>query len=100
MILLNLAQAKTLPGGLVVTLCPNGSKSFRDAAPAQFKKMWGKVHPNFLSDKFFKQIAADRPYYLASTPEGWARISSWDQKSQVVDSDLSGVELLFVWAPN
>lgn len=97
---LGFARSKICKGGLVVTLCPNGSQAFREANPERFKSMWGKVHPNFLTEKFFKKIALDCPYYIASTPEGWSRISSWDKRSQVISPDLTGPEILFVWIPN
>ena len=38
MILLNLAQAKTRSGGPVVTLCPNGRKSFRASTPCNLER--------------------------------------------------------------
>ncbi len=98
--LLQTAQRLVRPGGFVISLCPNGSPAFRDASPDGFHRAWGKVHPNLLNAKYFQQAAGDKPYFIASTPDGWQRIHDWDRHSKVIDRDLSGPEILMVWRPN
>ncbi len=98
--MLALAKSLTAESGYVVTLCPNGSPEFRAANPAGFHGLWGKVHPNFLNAKFFRNVAGSNPYFITSTVAGWGRLASWDKKSQVADQDLASDEILFVWRPH
>jgi 2-polyprenyl-3-methyl-5-hydroxy-6-metoxy-1,4-benzoquinol methylase len=81
------------PGGLVVALTPNGSKSFRTSHRPDFQQLWGQVHPVLLTDAFVKKMAGEHPCLITSvdTP---ALLSIWDQTASEV-RDCSGAGLLF-----
>ena len=84
------------PGGLFVSVFPNGSSAFRSDDPERFKKLWGKVHPVMLNDVFLKQIFADCPLYLGSLENGnIEEVKAWDQASNG-SGTLTGPELLVI----
>ncbi len=44
--------------GVVLLACPNGSDSARFSSPG-WSKLWGEVHPNFISDQYLCRLFAD-----------------------------------------
>ncbi len=56
------------PGGLFVAIVPNGTLDYRMADPGSWRQLWGKVHPNFLDDRFFEAAAGDLVRLHASFP--------------------------------
>lgn len=94
-------EAKRLltPDGIFMAECPNGSSSFRKLNPKGFHQGWGLVHPNYLTDKFYKHLFRHNPYFLTSSPFDLDAIRLWDGKSQVTYS-ISGGQLLIIAKPN
>lgn len=84
----------TKPGGFVVGLTPNGSKSRREIDFKGFHRHWNQVHPVLLSDTFFRTNFSEHAVYLASTRIVDA-IKMWDKRSFCCN-DVSGKELVFV----
>lgn len=82
-------------GGLFVAFTPNGSEEFRRYCPADFHRLWNRVHPNFLTDEFYKQVFQNCPLFLGSSPYNLTRLSEWDQRGRVT-LPLGGIELLCV----
>jgi 2-polyprenyl-3-methyl-5-hydroxy-6-metoxy-1,4-benzoquinol methylase len=85
-------------GGYFIAVCPNGSIDFKTNNEFAFKRYWGQVHPNLLSEKFYKEIFKSNPYILLSSPlsnEKIKQISEWNQKDQL-DLDTSGPEILVI----
>jgi len=98
--MLEYASQHITQNGFIFTLCPNGSDAFRKRMPKGFSLGWGKVHPNYLTETYFRQYFRDCPYFIASSPDGWSQLALWDQKSQLVSDDVSGNELLIVSCPH
>lgn len=73
------------PGGLVAAHTPNGSKDFQLNNYAAFHRLWGRVHPVLLNDRFVENVAGSRPYICTSDdrPE---TLATWDRVSQVKQS--------------
>ncbi|QPN59116.1 methyltransferase domain-containing protein [Synechococcus sp. CBW1002] len=46
------------PDGIIILACPNGSNSAR-YKNLSWSKLWGEVHPNFISDHFLINLFAD-----------------------------------------
>jgi 2-polyprenyl-3-methyl-5-hydroxy-6-metoxy-1,4-benzoquinol methylase len=78
-----------------IALSPNGSFERMESDPEDYHSNWGLVHPNYLSDKFYRKIFADYPYYLSSTPHDMDTIANWDKKEQYV-GQMKGSELLII----
>lgn len=97
--MLELAADLTHPEGFVVTLCPNGSREYRQKDPAGFHLAWGQVHPNYLNANFFKKYFTEKPLFITTTPFDWESLKNWNQQSQFI-GDLSGSELLTIARPH
>ena len=85
--------------GMVYILCPNGSIDFRKKHPALFSKLWGYVHPNFISADFVIKNFKKNPFFISSYPYDIDAITSWDTSSQQVNH-LNGTELMIILFPN
>jgi SAM-dependent methyltransferase len=46
------------PDGIIILTCPNGSDSAR-LKNLSWSKLWGEVHPNYISDRFLLNLFAD-----------------------------------------
>lgn len=93
---LNFAIQHLRPGGMLVTICPNGSEIFRNWNPRNYKKLWGLYHPQFLDEKFYRNFFEDSSLFLTSNLDDLSFIRKWDKKSLSI-GDLSGPELLSIW---
>jgi cyclopropane fatty-acyl-phospholipid synthase-like methyltransferase len=93
--LINLAKKMVKPGGYIITLCPNGSDHYQIKEPTSFHLAWGKVHPNYLSDSFFKKAFKDNPKYIGTTPIQFEHIEKWDKQSILIDN-LDNIEMLTI----
>jgi 2-polyprenyl-3-methyl-5-hydroxy-6-metoxy-1,4-benzoquinol methylase len=56
------------PGGWFVAYTPNGSDDFRRTNPAAWHKLWGFVHPQLLTPKYFASQFGDAAVLTGSTP--------------------------------
>ena len=52
-------------GGMILLTCPNGSDSAR-LKNSSWSKLWGEVHPNFISDQFLCNLFSDYSGIVAS----------------------------------
>ncbi len=86
------------PGGLFVAFVPNGCSEYRSKNPTHWRKLWGKVHPQFLDQVFFlKYFERCSNILLCSSPYNLEYIKSWGlSKKSTVSNDLSGFELLCI----
>ena len=57
-----------MPGGLLVSVCPNGTAAFRAADPAGWRVLWGEVHPNLLDDVYLARTLSGMPYLIGTSP--------------------------------
>jgi 2-polyprenyl-3-methyl-5-hydroxy-6-metoxy-1,4-benzoquinol methylase len=85
---------KLRPGGIIVTITPNGSDAFRRRRSTQWKRLWGLKHPNFLDREFYQHFFAGRKYLLTSTISGLRSVSAWRRGRSPLIGDLSGWELI------
>ncbi len=94
---LRFAFDRIRPGGYFVAETPNGSEAFRRKDPAHFSKLWGRVHPNLMSDDFYLNAFKGLPVFMMSYPFVGlkAALAGWDRKG-VRTLDLSGPHLLVI----
>ena len=57
-ILKNYADMVLKNGGIILLTCPNGSDSGR-VHNTHWSKLWGEVHPNFISDQYLCKLFSD-----------------------------------------
>ncbi len=81
-------------GGYFVCLCPNGSDQYQKLQPESFHAAWGKVHPNFLNEKYFANLFKENDFYLGTTPIRLDEIKAW--KSGQVVTNIDVIELILV----
>lgn len=93
---IELAQKKLTKDGYFIAETPNGSHDFREKFPHNFHVWWGMVHPNYLSDEYYKYVFRKNPYYITSKPFNLERIKSRDKKSQIVDDVIDGGQLVVI----
>jgi len=91
----SIARRLTKPGGLLVSITPNGSPEFRQANPKSFHQLWGLSHPNLLQATFLQNVFCGKPLFLGSDPYPLNAVSNWN-RIESVQSDLRGWELLFI----
>jgi 2-polyprenyl-3-methyl-5-hydroxy-6-metoxy-1,4-benzoquinol methylase len=60
-----LAKQLLKPGGIFICHVPNGSDVHRQHS-ADWHRMWGNVHPNYIDDRFLLKLFAGYPAVLAS----------------------------------
>jgi 2-polyprenyl-3-methyl-5-hydroxy-6-metoxy-1,4-benzoquinol methylase len=89
---LQLAERLVKPGGLMIFFVPNGSESFMRANRARWRRLWGEVHPLFLTDKFFRK-AIRHPMLLAASPVSADAIARFVAEPAHMVEALEGKEL-------
>lgn len=82
------------PGGLLIAHTPNGSEAYRRKHPAHLRKIWGKVHPTLLTDRFVAGIAG-RQDYMVSSDDRPQSLQRWAEQAQLMDP-CEGDGLFFV----
>lgn len=92
------ATAKRLlkPGGLFVSITPNGSLGYRKTAPESWHRFWGKVHPNMLNDAFWAREFAEAPHFIGSLPHSRAALVGWAAAPDQVQDSQQGDQLICV----
>lgn len=100
--LVNLSKSRLKPDGIFMAFCPNGSDEFRARKPSLFKTTWGELHPNYLDVKFASYLFRNHPYMILTGDDIYSaeKIAAWDGRSQYIDTDKSGYELLIIAKPN
>lgn len=69
-------------GGYLIAVFPHGSDEFRNADKWRFHKIWGRVHPVLITDKFLDGKLSKYPrYYGSFTPQLAEDLKAWDRKS-------------------
>ena len=91
--ILKLAQRIVKPGGLLVFFVPNGSTAFMAANRKRWRRLWGEVHPLFLTDKFFVQAFGSTPILIGSSPVSSEIIADYVANPLPVVASLDGKEL-------
>lgn len=81
------------PGGLLIFFVPNGSDAFRKHDLRRWRRLWGEVHPLFLTDKFFLQAFAGQPVFLGASPVDGLAISQFIEDPSTRVASLEGKEL-------
>lgn len=100
--MIELSKEKLKREGVFMAYCPNGSNEFKKRNPALFKVTWGRLHPNYLDVKFASNMFRNNPYLLLTSdwPYNIEKLKQWDGRSQCVDTEKSGYELLIIAKPN
>lgn len=96
--MIDLSKKLLSNSGFFVAICPNGSADHKKINETGFRGSWGKVHPNFLSDRFYAKAFESNPYIILSTPfdtKTMEQLSKWNQKDQTI-LDVSGPEILVI----
>lgn len=93
---LDFAIAHLRPGGILVTICPNGSEKFRDLNPKAYTQLWGLVHPQLPDEEFYLKYFENSKLLVTSSPYDFSLLRNWDKNSLYLEN-LSGCELLCVW---
>ncbi|PPS42780.1 hypothetical protein B1A85_13800 [Chroococcidiopsis sp. TS-821] len=94
---LTFAKNHLHPGGILDTVCPNGSEKFRDLNLKNYSKFWGLVHLQLPDEKFHTKYFGETNLLITSEPYNLSLFRNWD-KSSLCLGDLTGSELLSVWA--
>lgn len=88
-------------GGLLIVITPNGCADFRKARPSRWSELWGRKHPNFLDDMFWRKLLGSIPHAIMSRNEDGSVVAPLEalcpellKASQTFD--LSGEELIVV----
>jgi 2-polyprenyl-3-methyl-5-hydroxy-6-metoxy-1,4-benzoquinol methylase len=83
--------------GFVIVMCPNGSQPVLERHPNIYHRLWGKVHPNMITDRFIETCIGTRPYLMASSMEDIVdQLRNWNRETQVRSEDISGLELFLI----
>lgn len=98
------AEARRLlseKGGLCIIITPNGCNAFRNQRPDRWHQLWGRKHPNFLDDEFWRQQLGNIPHALMSRSEDGSVGAPLDEISPATIGanskyDLSGEELILI----
>lgn len=70
------------PHGIMIAYVPNGSAQFIEVDKTAFHKLWGRVHPVMLNERFVRKALAPMPVAVgAHQPEDLRGLASWDRKS-------------------
>lgn len=93
---LKFATSHLRPGGILVTVCPNGSEKFRSLEPKKYTDFWGLVHPQLPDEKFYINYFGESNLLISSDPYDLSLICDWN-KSSLCLGNLSGSELLSIW---
>jgi 2-polyprenyl-3-methyl-5-hydroxy-6-metoxy-1,4-benzoquinol methylase len=88
-------------GGLLIVITPNGCADFRAARPSRWHELWGRKHPNFLDEKFWRAILGSIPHAIMSRNEDGTVVAPLDSLCPELlkasqKFDLSGEELIAV----
>lgn len=88
-----LARRLLKPGGVYVSITPNGGAGFRAIEP-NWSKIWGEVHPSMIDDAFLDAEFAPWPRIFATLPVSEPFAPPPEGRRDL--DDLAGAELLFV----
>jgi len=99
---ITLSRQKLKDDGIFMAFCPNGSVEYRKRDPDTYKVTWGSLHPNYLDIEFASNMFKKNPYLLLTSdwPYNLEKLEKWDGRSQYIDEDRDGYELLIVAKPN
>ncbi|MCB1805583.1 MAG: class I SAM-dependent methyltransferase [Candidatus Competibacteraceae bacterium] len=85
------------PNGWLIAFFPNGSEIFQKAEPTAFHRLWGRVHPVMLNERFIKKVlpgpALAFGAYNQKDLEGFKH---WDRTS-IWMGTMDTSEMLMLW---
>lgn len=90
---LDLAFQMLKPGGLFLSVTPNGCSEERESNPKGWHQWWGLVHPQVPDSLFYEAYFGEQPYLVSGPPFDLAAIRGWTGKD-ALKLRLSGHELL------
>lgn len=93
---IDFAKLALRSGGVFVAFTPNGSEAFRRADPNAWHLLWGRVHPNFIDDQFYRAAFPASALYLDTCPVNLNLLARFRRGELVPSRELSGSELLCV----
>lgn len=95
-----LARKLLRKDGVFVAFTPNGSEACFRADRVRYNRTWGRLHPLYLDEKFYRYILPNGPKLLTTREYGqWhdlSEIGRWDRATDFFH-DLSMPELLAIW---
>ena len=98
--IISLARKILKKDGIFVCITPNGSDSYRDSDYDGWHCLWGKDHPNHISDTFYKNEFINNPYFISSTINSFDEIINWSKKNTQINLVNKLSELLLIAYPN
>ncbi|MEM9196214.1 MAG: methyltransferase domain-containing protein [Pseudomonadota bacterium] len=84
------------PGGLIVIFVPNGSETFMQANRARWHRLWGEVHPLFLTDAYFKRRFAGMDMLIGASPISQDALAAFGMGDAPAPPSLNGKELAVI----
>ena len=89
-------SARLKPGGVLVSVFPNGSDEFRAANAIGFNRLWGRVLPVMLNGPFVSHALEGGALFVGAVSSDVSKLGTWDRKTDDA-GDLTDPELLVVW---
>lgn len=89
------------PGGLIISLFPNGSEVFQKSDPTAFHKLWGRVHPVLLNETFIQSVLPATALAIGSLCAGdLEKLRCWDRQTNWIGTVNTGEMLLVAAKPH
>lgn len=93
--MIELAMRVLKPGGIMVTLTPNGGDLFRKSHPKKWRSLWGEVHPQLLDVEYIKSRFPTETLLIADSSVSELILAGFGSV-RVIDIPAEDVELLFI----
>jgi len=98
--IISLAKEILKPDGIFVAITPNGSDSYRNDDYRGWHSLWGKDHPNHLSDTFYENEFSNNPYFISSMLDSFDEVINWNKQNSQIKCTSNSPELLLIAYPN
>ncbi|MFZ4809456.1 MAG: class I SAM-dependent methyltransferase [Hyphomicrobiaceae bacterium] len=87
------ARSLVRPGGILAFFVPNGSAAFRAVDERRWRRLWGEVHPLFLTDQFFLKAFEGEDIIVGASPLDGRAVSSFVRSGGTCVEPLQSKEL-------